>query len=240
VRPAPATRDWQDRIVETLEDAGSGHLIARWYPAEGAPDLSDPHPAVSIFNFHYARDPAPYLGLPGVVAFDETGFQGSADAPYRRDGWFFMLSGGGVYSHLDWSFTVGHEDGSFRFPPETPGGGGPALRRSLAGLRRFMDRFDLARIEPAHGLVAAPAGVRARVLADRGNEYGVYLEGAGAGGPFTIELEQGVYAVEWVDTRSGAVTKSGRLDHRGGRARLDPPGAGDEIAVAVERTRPGG
>jgi hypothetical protein len=240
VKPAPASRAWQDHVIETIEEAdsasGATHLIARWYPATGAPDLSDPHPSVAIFNFHYMRDPSPHLNLPGVVAFDETGFQGTADATYRRDAWFFMLSGGGVYSHLDWSYAVGHEDGGYRFPPETPGGGGPALRRSLAGLKRFMDRFDLPRMKVAHGVVDAPPETRARVLADRGREYGVYLEGGDGGGrALAIDLEPGRYRAEWVDTRDGSVTQRRLIDHDGGAARLVPPRHGGEIALAIER-----
>ena len=43
---------------------------------------------------------------------------------YRSEGWEFVLAGGGLYNNLDYSFTVGHEDGGFQFPSTQPGGGG--------------------------------------------------------------------------------------------------------------------
>ena len=42
------------------------------------------------------------------------------------EGWEFLLAGGGLYNNLDYSFTAGHEDGTFRLPAE-------AARRRHAG-----------------------------------------------------------------------------------------------------------
>ena len=44
------------------------------------------------------------------------------DHPYRIQAWDFILAGGAHYNHLDYSFTVGHEDGTFAFPKTQPGG----------------------------------------------------------------------------------------------------------------------
>lgn len=51
-------------------------------------------------------------GLKRVIADDETGFRGSDDFVYRYEGWEFTLAGGAIYDNLDYSFSVGHEDGS--------------------------------------------------------------------------------------------------------------------------------
>ncbi len=51
-----------------------------------------------------------------VIGDHETGFKGTNDLPYRVEAWEFMLAGGGLYNHLDYSFTVGDEDGTFVYP----------------------------------------------------------------------------------------------------------------------------
>jgi len=235
--PAPASDPWQDHMIETIQKAESElprrHLIARNYQHHQGP-VRDPHPSVSIFNFHYERDAGQYRSLEGVLSFDETGFQGTADAPYRTDGWVFMLSGGGIYSNLDWSFTPDREDGSAELPPTTPGGGGLPLRRSLAVLKRFLERFDLPRMVPDREIVtSAPPGATVRVLADYGTSYAVYLQG-GRPGPLTLDIAPGVYRAEWIDTQDGAVRGTQRLDHVGGPTVLSPPSYAEDIALAIE------
>ena len=237
--PAPASDAWQDRMVSTIEQTerpfGQKHLIARNYDhTTGA--IREPNPSVSIFNFHYQRDVGDYADLKGVLAFDETGFQGTRDEPYRDDAWHFMLSGGGVYSNLDWSFAPGHEDGSYRYPADTPGGGGPRLRRSLAVLKRFLERFDLPRMRPKQELVtSAPRGANTRVLEDIANAYAVYVRGGRRGRiALGIEIAAGTYAVEWIDTRDGRRLRTERLDHPGGQATLVLPRYPGEAALAIE------
>jgi hypothetical protein len=238
IGPAPASDRWQDHMIETIEKAESElpqrHLIARNYEHDQGP-VRDPHPSVSIFNFHYERDPGPYLNLEGVISFDETGIQGTAeDTPYRTDGWLFMLSGGGIYSNLDWSFTPDREDGSAELPPATPGGGGPSLRQSLAVLKNFLERFDLPVMVPAGEIVtSAPRGATVRVLADHGRSYAIYMLG-GPPQPLRLDIAAGAYRVEWIDTQDGAVRRRQRLDHAGGPTALSPPPYEQDIALAIE------
>jgi hypothetical protein len=234
--PAPASDGWQDHIIKTIEDAEAAlpqkHLIARNYRHDRR--IADPHPSVSIFNFHYQRDVSQYGNLEGVLSFDETGLQGTADRPYRTDGWFFMLSGGGVYSNLDWSFTPDSEDGSAGLPAAAPGGGGRSLRRSLAVLKTFLERFDLPQMSPSHEIVTgAPPGATTRVLADPGNSYAIYVVG-GRPGPLVLDLPAGRYRAEWIDTKDGAVMRRESLDDAGFETTLDPPSYEDDIALAIE------
>lgn len=236
--PAPASDGWQAHIIETIADADADapleHLIARNYPH--TEPVSDPDPAVSIHNFHYQRDPSRYRNLEGVLAFDETGLQGIADEPYRADGWYFMLSGGGVYSNLDWSFAPDHEDGSFVVPPDTPGGGGHTLRRQLSVLKGFVERFDFVEMSPSHQIVGrAPAGSTVRVLANPGREYAIYV-GGGRPGSLALDIPEGRYRAEWISTFDGTVAKRERLLHGGGRASLTPPPHSQDIALALERS----
>lgn len=140
----------------------------------------DPHPAISILNFHYATPPdtiAWNVHLGRLIGDNETGFRGTADLPYRSEAWDFILAGGGLYNNLDYSFTVGREDGTFQFPSTQPGGGGVALRKQLKTLRQFVDAFDLtkAKPEPERVVGGVPPGGSAQVLAEGERLYGVYL-----------------------------------------------------------------
>ena len=95
-----------------------------------------------------------------AIGDDETGFRGTADRPYRTEGWAFLLAGGSVYSNLDYSFTADHEDGTAGVVAPTPGGGGPALRSQLAILKRFLAGFDFLKMVPDRSVIASgvPAG----------------------------------------------------------------------------------
>ena len=141
------TLAWQHRIadviVETERTLPEKHLIAQNIANESA-RIGDPHPAVSIFNFHYATPPetvAMNYALNKVIGDNETGFRGT-DEVYRTQGWEFVIAGGGLYNNLDYSFAVGFEDGTFRYPDTQPGGGGPVLRRQLRILRDFITSVD--------------------------------------------------------------------------------------------------
>jgi hypothetical protein len=57
--------------------------------------------------------------------------QGNADAIYRIQGWDFLMAGGALYNNLDYSFTIGHEQGDFKPDAKTPGGGSAMLREQL-------------------------------------------------------------------------------------------------------------
>ena len=175
--------DWQRHMTTVVADAVAKLpqpvLLSQNVSNQGK-RVVDPHPAISIFNFHYATPPdtiAWNAHLRRLIGDNETGFRGTADLAYRTEGWDFILAGGGLYNNLDYSFTVGHEDGTFVFPSTQPGGGGVALRRQLGVLRRFIDRFDLVKLRPAPELVVGgvPDGGSVQVLAQGDDAFGVYL-----------------------------------------------------------------
>lgn len=177
------TLEWQHHIARVIADAQATHpapkLISR-NVANGQARVEDPHPAVSIFNFHYASPPesvAMNYHLNKVIGDNETGFRGTNDAPYRMEGWDFLIAGGALFSHLDYSFTVGHEDGTFAYPQSQPGGGNPAFRRQLRVLRDFIHSFDFVRMQPDDSVIqgGVPEGMTARALVEPGQQYAIYL-----------------------------------------------------------------
>lgn len=187
------TLDWQHRIADVIVAAQKDHphkkLIAQNI-ANGTAKVTNPHAAVSILNFHYAAPPkavAENYHLNRVIGDDETGFRGTNDPPYRMEGWDFVMAGGGLYNNLDYSFNVGHEDGTFVLPAGTPGGGNAGFRRSMRALREFIHRFDFVRMRPDNDVVqvALPAGVTARALVHPGKEYAIYLRTGQLPGQFS-------------------------------------------------------
>ncbi|RZJ51975.1 MAG: hypothetical protein EOO45_32250, partial [Flavobacterium sp.] len=109
------TLEWQHRIAETIKEAEREfkypHLISQNI-ANNTLKVKEPHPAVSLFNFHYATPPvavADNYDLTMPIGDNETGFKGNADETYRMQGWLFLLAGGALYNNLDYSFSVGNE-----------------------------------------------------------------------------------------------------------------------------------
>src|ERR1051325_7400600 len=148
------TKAWNNQIITAIADTESRlpkkHLIAQNFPPTSAA-VSDLDSRVSILNFHAAKADSVRLNYAAnrAVAFDETGGSDQSDRKYRTEGWDWMISGGGVYDHLDFSFTFDHPDGSaMPLPAGTPGGGGPELRRQLRVLKEFIESFPFTRMKP--------------------------------------------------------------------------------------------
>lgn len=132
-----------DIIAETEANLPKKHMISYNYGnSDGIKkQLYDRY---SILNFHYARPDAVlnnhHLNIP--IGDNETGFNGTSDWPYRTEAWAFMLAGGALFNHLDYSFAVGHESGNFQYPLSQPGGGNAGLRMQFGFLRKFLEQID--------------------------------------------------------------------------------------------------
>ena len=242
------TQAWHDRIAETIAATESTlpkkHLIS-WNVANDHKRVEKPHPAISIFNFHYANPPVAVpenFGLNKVIGLNETGFKGTADDHYRMEAWEFMLSGGGLYNNLDYSFTAGHEDGTFAYPPTQPGGGNPGFRKQIAVLKRFIESFDFAKMKPAREIVKSgpDASARVQVLAEPGKQYAIYIKGAGGKEPSAhknavlADIPPGNYRGAWINVRTG-VSDEFTAEHSGGDFVLRVESDGDEVAIRMVR-----
>jgi hypothetical protein len=231
-----ALRTWQDHMTGVLAAAEAElprqHLISHNI-ANGERRVERPHPAVSILNFHYAHPPNTvgmnyHHGL--AIGDNETGFDGIEDLSYRTEAWEFLLAGGSLFNHLDFSFVAGYEDGSFPVRPGQPGGGGPVLRKQLGILAAFVQELDYLHMAPAAATaeLLSPEGARIQVLAKPGEQYGVYIGTASiplqhialrylgalqaaSGGPHTLLVRADDGLRLWLDGR----LLIDRLDRRG-------------------------
>lgn len=227
---------WQARVADWIvseeKALANRHLIAQNYCNFRLP-VRQLLPGVSVVNFHYAYPEAVLLnyGLGKAISYDETGFLGRGDGLYRRQAWNFMLSGGSVFDALDYSFSVGHEDGGDT-EPNGPGGGSPALRRQLRVLSEFLQKLPLEDLAPDSQTVKHAAGVYARVLSKKGRAYGIYLDGLGPS-EITLDLPAGRYTDEWIDVETGGTARNDSFEHPGGEKVLTTPEFRDGIALRL-------
>jgi hypothetical protein len=236
--PDPATMDWQARVAEwiTSEETGlpNKHMIAQdccnfLYAMRGV------LPGVSVVNFHYAYPEAVRLnyGLDKALSYDETGFLGQSDDVYTRQAWNFMLAGGSVFDGLDYSFTVGHEDGTF-VEANGPGGGSPELRRRLKILSEFLQGLPLVEMRPDYEVVKHAGGVVAHALSSGHGDYAIYLDGNGPT-EVVLNLLAREYSASWVDVLSGEMKDAGTFKHSGGEKKLTSPEFKNGIAMRIRR-----
>ncbi len=249
------TLDWQHHIADVIMDAEKDfpgkHLITQNI-ANGKASIEKPHPAVSVFNFHYAQ-PADTVAmnfhLNKVIGDNETGFRGTNDLPYRVEAWEFILAGGGLYNNLDYSFVAGHEDGTFVYPDSQPGGGNPAFRKQVKILKNFIHGFDFVRMKPLTSVLEAVAvdpGHSTHVLAEPGRAYAIYLgpknpreaakvKASDHNASFALELPEGTYRSDWINTLTGKISRRETHGHKGGKLVLNSPAYREDIALKLTR-----
>lgn len=252
------TMEWQraiaDAIVDAEMDFPQRHLISMNI-ANGRQKVERPHPAVSIFNFHYCVPPdtvAMNYGWNKVIGENETGFRGSDDLLYRTEGWDFLLAGGALFNNLDYSFSAKHPDGSLR-DYKSPGGGSVELRQQLGVLKKFLDGFDFIHMQPDAAVVRRVSPeLTTCALAQRGHSYAIYLHVPLPNQPkniadysrkdieatLTLDLPGGDYAVEWVDSMTGEIKKAERVQHAGDERKLVSPRFANDIALRVKAISP--
>ncbi len=232
---------WQARVLDwiTSEEASlpNKHLVAQNY-SNFYSSVRELLPGVSIVNFHYAYPEAVLsnYGLGKPISYDETGFLGSDDAPYLRQAWNFVLAGGSVFDHLDYSFSPGHEDGA-DIEPNGPGGGSPALRQQLRILTDFLRSFSLAELRPDSQTITHATGVFPRGLSDSKGNYAFYFDGKGPT-DVVLQLPPGKYSVDWINVSTGETPKRENVQHRGGEKKLESPSFVQGIALRLMRTGP--
>jgi hypothetical protein len=237
------TNEWQGRIADVIADAEKDlpktHLISE-NVANGSKKITDPHPKVSIFNFHYAHPPkaiAENWELNKPIGLNETGFKGNGDDFYRTEAWEFMLAGGALYNNLDYSFTVGHEDGTYKYPPKTPGGGNPIFRRQIRVLAEFLGGLDFIHLKPARELIktAIPDKSSAQLLAQPGILYAGYFKGIPK--DVGLEMQPGRYRAVIINAISGKEVRTEEFQHDGGVRAIAVPSEASEFAISIRVTR---
>jgi hypothetical protein len=240
-----ALREWEEHMTEVVMEAEKDfhhkHLISNNI-ANNQKLVSNPRKGVSIYNFHYARPPLTVdmnYHLNSVIGDNETGFDGIEDSKYRTEAWDFILAGGGLFDHLDYSFTTDNEDGTGIIEPGQPGGGGKNLRNQFKILAEFMKSIDYINMMPAsEEKVRLPeqANTTVQALAKCDELFALYLhrtDSTNMGSAIEIDLPTGSYNMTWTDTKSGAETPAKVADHTGGWLRITSPEYREDIAMKL-------
>lgn len=231
---------WQERVAAWIRSEESAlpnrHLIA-WNACNFRAPLVSILKEADIVNFHYAYPEAAWWNYEWnmPISYDETGFLGTSDSVYRKQAWRFLMAGGGLFNHLDYSFSVGREDGT-DFQEKSPGGGSAALRRQLRFLREFLEAMPLLEMKPDRQTVLHAPGAEAVALSARGRAWAVYLVGTG-GSFLLLDVPPGRYRAEWFRPSDGSRIGESVLTHAKGRLRLETPAFAEDAALRLTRLR---
>lgn len=233
---------WQERITEcivrTEKELGNRHLIGI-NVLNGFEVIEKPWKSVSIYNFHYSDDKAILANyhLNKPIGCNETGVRAWNDDFYRKEAWLNILAGGGIYNHLDMTFSVGHEKGTLSYSKVQPAGGSAQLRGQLKILKDFIHDFDFIRMKPAGTVVKKFFGVndfRWVALGEPGETYAIY---------FVVDIMNGVgldvppnrYKAEWVNPGNGIIEKEQIIEHDRGLLNLSHHVLNHDIALRITR-----
>lgn len=240
-----ALRQWEDYMTGVVADAEKDfshkHLLSN-NVANGKRLVSSTRQNVSIYNFHYARPPETVqmnysLNMP--VGDNETGFDGISDATYRREAWDFIIAGGAIFNHLDFSFTADNEDGTFVIEEGQPGGGGRQLRKQLQILAEFINGIDFINTKPAGAdlvRLSDPTVTGIRALSGNDNSFAIYLSRkakSAAKAEIEVNLAAGNYLISLTDPRTGEHRAEALNDHKGGWVKLGVPEFTEDIALKI-------
>lgn len=242
------TADWRSAIqVVSKKSNDWQRLVARWIKEEEAnlPNkhlisqnignfhypITNPDPNISVFNFHYTLPEAAaenyYLNK--VIGFNETGFAGRSDKTYRRQAWRFIMAGGGLFNHLDYSFSVGSENGQDT-AYTAPGGGSAVLRKQLSTLKQFFDRLNFIRLKPDHSAAVASPGATSQTLSDGRSVWVVYYEPMAAGiNKLVLHLPPGSYKAIWTDVTTGQLLQNSAIKN----GQIDVPAGSNDKALVI-------
>lgn len=170
--------DWQEWVSKIICDTEKNlkykHLIQQNIRPDAKP-YSDMNSRISILSFHYAmgENAKANYHLNKLLSDGETGFDGPYELPYREEAWHFILSGGGMFDHLDYSFIAGYEDGTYKMPLNSPGWGGKKLRDQFITLKNIIYKLDFVNMKPDSGLLLynKPRQLTCSVFAKKDSVY---------------------------------------------------------------------
>jgi hypothetical protein len=243
-----ALRQWEDHMTEVVVEAEKDfqyrHLISN-NVANNNRLVTEPRQGVSIYNFHYARPPVTVgmnYHLDKVIGDNETGFDGIDDARYRAEAWDFILAGGGLFDHLDYSFTTDTEDGTYKIEPGQPGGGGEKLRDQFKILANFMKSLDFINMKPLNNAkirINDQAGLTVTGLEENDDILALYLhrrKASDATSLMEIELAAGSYNLIWTDPLKGTQRVASITSQRKGWIKITTPSFYEDLALKIAKS----
>lgn len=231
--------EWQAWVASVIGDeesvAPKKHLLAQNI-SNFQHDQKVLPEGISLINFHYALPDAALLnrGIGGVTGLDETGFMPHEDHLYINQAWRFILSGGGTYNNLDYSFTAGNETGRWPIPGHNPGWGGPVFRKKLSYLAETMKRVPFYEMKPSTSILdPADETMKQYGLQKEGEHYLVFLERY-KGVKLVPRVTEANYMVTWLDVETGEQkSEQAELD---GTTAISAPFEKEQVVLLIQLT----
>ncbi len=248
--PPLATKKWIERvsdwIVKTERALPKKHLISVDYTNEGQiipeNELKTFFKNISIFNHHYDRNACSAklnYRVDRVMSFNETGLMPPVTPQYRIQGWKYIFSGGALYNNLDYTFQVGHEDGSggTNFTCEWYNGCiDQSMKFQLAALLNFMNTINFIKMKPDYHAVALNYGdENIYPLVWEGCEYAVYFEG-GSRAKIKLHVPAGRWQVRWLNPSDLKELSTEIIELEQGSLDLLGPRYQEDVLLSVKST----
>jgi hypothetical protein len=231
--------DWQEWVVRVIreeeEKLPKKHLIAQNI-CNFQFDLDTLPSGVSIVNFHYALPGAVQMNLDlgGVIGLDETGFMPHEDALYLEQAWRFILSGGGLYNNLDYSFTSDTEAGDWTIPESNPGWGGKGFREKLSILLETINMVPFHEMEFSGNILDAGKGeFKQYGLQKEGEIYLLFVEHL-RDAELIPQIPQSNYEVSFINVDTG--DKHTEVVSLGAMQALALPFPLDRMAIMIKKS----
>ncbi len=230
---------WTNAMINVVDNAmGNNKKMIALNLGSDNYKASSLNSKVSLLNLHYAHANSPitnrHLKVP--IGFDETGRGSKTNEQFRRQGWEFIFSGGALFNHLDFSFAPKKENGTFKVPEETPGGGNKALRKQLSVLKKFIYSFKFELMNPGIGFIKAkPSGSSALALSEKDKQYAIYVRNS-TNQNLTIETANAKYKVSIIDIITGKVLKKHKVNVQNNTLTIELP-KNNEIAVSIKKVK---
>lgn len=210
--------EWQQHVADVVYETESllpnRHLISCNYSA-GFGEIYRPLRHVDLYCFHYINPEAikRNYSLNKAIGMNETGIM--KNAQYVRQCWKTVLSGLALYNMLDYTYTMGYEDGSYNPMQSSPaytGITGNELRNGLKIVNDFINSFNFIEMKPAMELLKYDISINPEiyVFAEENEQYAVYQidnqhSGYGYSCALGLKATEGRYKVEIIDTFTGRV-----------------------------------
>ena len=228
--------DWQEWVVEIIhkEEANlpKKHLVAQNI-CNFELDLDTLPHGISVANFHYALPGAVQMNLDlgGVIGLDETGFMPHEGALYMDQAWRFILSGGGLYNNLDYSFTSDYEQGNWSIPETNPGWGGVSFREKLSVLVETINLVPFQEMEFSGTILGTSnEELKQYGLQKEGEIYLLFVENL-MEAELIPRVPRSSYEVSFINVDTG--DKNTETVNLGNEQAITSPFTGDRVAVMI-------
>ncbi|MCK4750108.1 MAG: hypothetical protein KAT15_23795, partial [Bacteroidales bacterium] len=152
-------------------------------------------------------------------------------ALYIDQAWRFILSGGGLYNNLDYSFTSDYEQGNWSIPETNPGWGGVSFREKLSVLVETINLVPFQEMEFSGTILGTSnEELKQYGLQKEGEIYLLFVENL-MEAELIPRVPRSSYEVSFINVDTG--DKNTETVNLGNEQAITSPFTGDRVAVMI-------